>query len=62
MFETMFSCHIQELLNEEKAEMEENQKKERGTRNLNFGAYHTLDTVGFVGTGFVRVRVKLGCV
>lgn len=26
--------------------MEENQKKERSTRSLNFGAYHNLDTVG----------------
>lgn len=39
-------CHIQELLDEEKAEMEENQMKERSSRSFNFGAYHPLETVG----------------
>lgn len=40
------ACHVQELLDEEKAEMEVNQMKERGTRTFNFGAYHHLETVG----------------
>lgn len=42
------ACHVQELLDEEKAEMEENQMKERSTRSFNFGAYHPLETVGYL--------------
>ncbi len=41
----LFACHIQELLNEEKAEMQMNQMKERITRSFNFAAYHELDAV-----------------
>uniref|UniRef100_A0A3Q1GRK4 Carboxypeptidase A2 (pancreatic) n=1 Tax=Acanthochromis polyacanthus TaxID=80966 RepID=A0A3Q1GRK4_9TELE len=37
--------NLQELLDEEKAEMEESRMRERSTRNLNFGTYHTLDTI-----------------
>uniref|UniRef100_A0A3B5A909 Carboxypeptidase A2-like n=1 Tax=Stegastes partitus TaxID=144197 RepID=A0A3B5A909_9TELE len=37
--------NVQELLNEEKAAMEENQRRERSTRSFNFGAYHTLETI-----------------
>ncbi|XP_029010363.1 carboxypeptidase A4 [Betta splendens] len=37
--------NLQELLNEEKAEMERNQKLELSTRSINFAAYHTLDTI-----------------
>ena len=40
------ACIFQELLDEEKAEMEENQMRERSTRSFNFGAYHSLETVG----------------
>lgn len=40
------ACNIQELLDEEKAEMVVNQMKERSTRSFNFGAYHPLETVG----------------
>uniref|UniRef100_A0A3Q3WHT8 Peptidase M14 domain-containing protein n=1 Tax=Mola mola TaxID=94237 RepID=A0A3Q3WHT8_MOLML len=36
---------LQELLDEEKAEMEMNQMKERSTRSFNFGAYHPLETI-----------------
>ncbi|KAF3706174.1 Carboxypeptidase A2 [Channa argus] len=39
------ACHIQELLEKEKAEMKENQMKERSTKSFNFGAYHTLETI-----------------
>lgn len=42
--------HFQELLDQEKVEMDENQMKERSTRSFNFGAYHTLDTVGCLHT------------
>ncbi|XP_037623423.1 carboxypeptidase A4 [Sebastes umbrosus] len=37
--------NLQELLDEEKAEMVENQMKERSTRSFNFGAYHRLETI-----------------
>ncbi|XP_068579908.1 carboxypeptidase A4 [Cebidichthys violaceus] len=37
--------NLQELLDEEKAEMEENQMKERSGRSFNFGAYHRLETI-----------------
>lgn len=37
--------NLQELLDEEKAEMEENQMRERSTRSFNFGAYHRLETI-----------------
>ncbi|KAF7651209.1 hypothetical protein LDENG_00114180 [Lucifuga dentata] len=43
-FSIMIS-NLQELLDEEKAETEENQMKERRTRSFNFGAYHTLETI-----------------
>nr|XP_020449170.1 carboxypeptidase A2-like [Monopterus albus] len=36
---------LQELLDEEKAEMEKNQMKERSTRSFNFGAYHAIETI-----------------
>ncbi|XP_037308350.1 carboxypeptidase A4 [Pungitius pungitius] len=36
---------LQDLLDEEKAEMVENQMKERSTRGFNFGAYHSLETI-----------------
>ncbi|KAM4573854.1 carboxypeptidase A4 [Odontesthes bonariensis] len=38
-------ANLQELLDEEKAEMEENQMRERSTRSFNFGAYHRLETI-----------------
>ncbi|XP_023130020.2 carboxypeptidase A1-like [Amphiprion ocellaris] len=37
--------NLQELLDEEKAEMEVNRMREHSTRSFNFGAYHTLDTI-----------------
>nr|XP_046251452.1 carboxypeptidase A4 [Scatophagus argus] len=37
--------NLQELLDEEKAEMEVNQRKERGTKSFNFGAYHPLESI-----------------
>ncbi|XP_038561426.1 carboxypeptidase A2-like [Micropterus salmoides] len=37
--------NLQELLDEEKAEMVVNQMKERSTRSFNFGAYHPLETL-----------------
>uniref|UniRef100_A0A3Q3N2E3 Carboxypeptidase A4 n=1 Tax=Mastacembelus armatus TaxID=205130 RepID=A0A3Q3N2E3_9TELE len=42
---TVIIDNLQELLDEEKAEMEENQMKERSTRSFDFGAYHTLETI-----------------
>ncbi|XP_041853831.1 carboxypeptidase A2-like [Melanotaenia boesemani] len=42
---TVMIDNLQELLDEEKAEMEENQMKERNTRSFNFGAYHRLETI-----------------
>lgn len=42
---TVMIENVQELLDKEKAEMEENRMKERSTRSLNFGAYHNLDTI-----------------
>ncbi|TKS73918.1 Carboxypeptidase A2 [Collichthys lucidus] len=38
-------CHLQDLLDEEKAEMQMSQMKERSTRSFNFGAYHRLETI-----------------
>ncbi|KAM9808285.1 carboxypeptidase A4 [Neosynchiropus ocellatus] len=43
-FEVMID-NLQELLDEEKEEMEMNRVMERSTRSFNFGAYHTLDTI-----------------
>ncbi|XP_018528105.1 carboxypeptidase A2 [Lates calcarifer] len=37
--------NLQEVLDQEKAEMEENQMKERSSRSFNFGAYHPLETI-----------------
>nr|ACQ58136.1 Carboxypeptidase A2 precursor [Anoplopoma fimbria] len=37
--------NLQELLDEEKAEMMENQMKERSTRSFNFGSYHPIETI-----------------
>ncbi|KAM9351666.1 carboxypeptidase A4 [Symphorus nematophorus] len=37
--------NLQELLDEEKAEMQMNQMRERSTRSFNFGAYHRLETI-----------------
>ncbi|XP_034542477.1 carboxypeptidase A4 [Notolabrus celidotus] len=37
--------NLQELLNEEKAEMQRNQMKERSTKSFNFGAYHRVETI-----------------
>ncbi|KAA8590347.1 hypothetical protein FQN60_014281 [Etheostoma spectabile] len=37
--------NLQELLDEEKAEMEENEMNEYRTRSFNFGAYHRLETI-----------------
>uniref|UniRef100_A0A3Q0RJC8 Carboxypeptidase A4 n=1 Tax=Amphilophus citrinellus TaxID=61819 RepID=A0A3Q0RJC8_AMPCI len=42
---TIMTENLQELLDQEKVEMEENQMKERSTRSFNFGAYHSLDTI-----------------
>ncbi|XP_067446674.1 carboxypeptidase A4 [Thunnus thynnus] len=43
-FSVMIS-NLQERLDEEKAEMEKNRIRERGTRSFNFGAYHRLETI-----------------
>ncbi|KAM7002795.1 carboxypeptidase A4 [Tautogolabrus adspersus] len=37
--------NLQDLLDEERAEMQENQMNERSTKNFNFGAYHRLETI-----------------
>ncbi|CAB1444401.1 unnamed protein product [Pleuronectes platessa] len=37
--------NMQEVLDEEKAEMEMNRMQERSTRSFNFGAYHPLETI-----------------
>ncbi|XP_029289542.1 carboxypeptidase A4 [Cottoperca gobio] len=37
--------NLQELLDEEKSAMTENQMKERSSRSFNFGAYHRLETI-----------------
>ncbi|KAE8296739.1 Carboxypeptidase A2 [Larimichthys crocea] len=37
--------NLQDLLDEEKAEMQMSQMKERSTRSFNFGAYHRLETI-----------------
>ncbi|XP_074533448.1 carboxypeptidase A4 [Halichoeres trimaculatus] len=37
--------NLQELLDEEKAEMQRNQMRERSTKSFNFGAYHSLETI-----------------
>ncbi|XP_060933156.1 carboxypeptidase A4 [Limanda limanda] len=37
--------NMQEVLDEEKAEMEMNRMQERSTRSFNFGAYHRLETI-----------------
>ncbi|KAM3609692.1 uncharacterized protein V6R79_018669 [Siganus canaliculatus] len=37
--------NLQEVLDEEKAEMEINRMKERSNRSFNFGAYHPLETI-----------------
>ncbi|KAG7221094.1 hypothetical protein INR49_017535, partial [Caranx melampygus] len=42
---TVMIDNLQEVLDAEKAEMEENQMKERSTRTFNFGAYHRLETI-----------------
>lgn len=41
------AASYQDLLDEEKAEMKRNQMKERSTKSFNFGAYHSLETVGY---------------
>ncbi|KAK6317875.1 hypothetical protein J4Q44_G00111660 [Coregonus suidteri] len=43
-FSVMIS-NLQELLDEEKAEMEENNMMERSSKSFNFGAYHPLETI-----------------
>ncbi|XP_054632507.1 carboxypeptidase A4 [Dunckerocampus dactyliophorus] len=42
---TVMIDNLQDLLDAEKAEMEENEMKERSSRNFNFGAYHRLETI-----------------
>ncbi|XP_013884801.1 carboxypeptidase A4 isoform X2 [Austrofundulus limnaeus] len=42
---TVMIDNLQELLNQEKAEMEMNQMSEHSTRSFNFGAYHNLETI-----------------
>uniref|UniRef100_A0A6Q2ZFJ6 Peptidase M14 domain-containing protein n=1 Tax=Esox lucius TaxID=8010 RepID=A0A6Q2ZFJ6_ESOLU len=42
---TVMITNVQDLLDEEKAEMEENNMKERHSRSFNFGAYHPLETI-----------------
>ncbi|XP_060891996.1 carboxypeptidase A4 [Labrus mixtus] len=37
--------NLQDLLDEERAEMQENQMNERSTKSFNFGAYHRLETI-----------------
>uniref|UniRef100_A0A672G059 Carboxypeptidase A1-like n=2 Tax=Salarias fasciatus TaxID=181472 RepID=A0A672G059_SALFA len=37
--------NLQELLDQERAEMVQNQRMERSTRSFNFGAYHRLETI-----------------
>ncbi|XP_053174972.1 carboxypeptidase A4 [Scomber japonicus] len=38
-------ANLQERLDEEKAEMLENNKRERSTKSFNFGAYHSVETI-----------------
>uniref|UniRef100_A0A3B3TVF4 Carboxypeptidase A4 n=1 Tax=Poecilia latipinna TaxID=48699 RepID=A0A3B3TVF4_9TELE len=42
---TVMIDDVQELLDQEKAEMRENLIRERNTRNFNFAAYHPLETI-----------------
>ncbi|XP_061896678.1 carboxypeptidase A4 [Entelurus aequoreus] len=42
---TVMIDNLQDLLDAEKAEMEENETKERSSSNFNFGAYHRLETI-----------------
>uniref|UniRef100_A0A3Q2PW08 Carboxypeptidase A4 n=1 Tax=Fundulus heteroclitus TaxID=8078 RepID=A0A3Q2PW08_FUNHE len=42
---TVMIDNLQELLDQEKAEMKENHLRERSTRSFNFGAYHRLETI-----------------
>ncbi|XP_017285704.2 carboxypeptidase A2-like [Kryptolebias marmoratus] len=42
---TVMIDDLQELLNQERAEMEVNQMMERNTKSFNFGAYHRLETI-----------------
>ncbi|KAM6973343.1 carboxypeptidase A2-like [Aplochiton taeniatus] len=37
--------NLQELVDEEKAQMEENKMRERSSKSFNFGAYHPLETI-----------------
>ncbi|XP_061576876.1 carboxypeptidase A2-like [Cololabis saira] len=42
---TVMIQDVQELLDEEKAEMEVNELRERSTKSFNFGAYHRVETI-----------------
>ncbi|XP_069018742.1 carboxypeptidase A2-like [Embiotoca jacksoni] len=42
---TVMIQNLQELLDEEKAEMDQNQMRELSSRSFNFGAYHRLETI-----------------
>ncbi|KAM4554220.1 carboxypeptidase A2-like [Fundulus diaphanus] len=42
---TVMIDNLQELLDQEKAELKKNHLRERSTRSFNFGAYHRLETI-----------------
>ncbi|XP_058500411.1 carboxypeptidase A4 [Solea solea] len=42
---TVMIDNLQDVLDEEKTEMEKNKMQERNTRSFNFGAYHSLETL-----------------
>ncbi|XP_038874112.1 carboxypeptidase A2-like [Salvelinus namaycush] len=57
-FSVMIS-NLQELLDEEKAEMEENNMRERSSKSFNFGAYHPLETIYSWMDGLVAAHPNL---
>ncbi|XP_020312641.1 carboxypeptidase A2 [Oncorhynchus kisutch] len=57
-FSVMIS-NLQELLDEEKAEMEENNMSERSSKSFNFGAYHPLETIYSWMDGLVAAHPNL---
>uniref|UniRef100_A0A8C7ND19 Peptidase M14 domain-containing protein n=3 Tax=Oncorhynchus mykiss TaxID=8022 RepID=A0A8C7ND19_ONCMY len=57
-FSVMIS-NLQELLDEEKAEMEENNMSERSSKSFNFGAYHSLETIYSWMDGLVAAHPNL---
>uniref|UniRef100_A0A4W5RPE0 Carboxypeptidase A2 n=1 Tax=Hucho hucho TaxID=62062 RepID=A0A4W5RPE0_9TELE len=57
-FSVMIS-NLQELLDEEKEEMEENNMRERSSKSFNFGAYHPLETIYSWMDGLVAAHPNL---